>query len=86
MTDEPSIAPVPPQSLRRYLLASAIVTTAGLVAFPGGLLLNLVPLPAGTGPNIGAGLLALAGLVVAACGLVMLVVGGVLVHRDGRQR
>jgi hypothetical protein len=85
MPDDPSIVPARPQSLRRYLLASAIVTTVGLVAFPGGLLLNLVPLPAGTGPNIGAGLLALAGLVVAACGLVMLVVGGVVVSRDNRR-
>lgn len=73
------------RSLRPFLLASGMVTAVGLLTHFGALVWNSVPLPEGTGANIGAGLLALAGLVVAGCGLVMLVVGGVLVRGDSRR-
>jgi hypothetical protein len=88
MTDEPYSAAVPARrrSLRPYLLASGIVTAVGLAAHSGALLWNEMPLPEGTGPNIGAGLLWLAGLLVAACGFVMLFAGGVLVSLAGRRR
>jgi hypothetical protein len=66
------------------MVIGAVLTVGGFVGYQLALWWNTIPLPEGTGPNIGAGLAALAALLVAGSGLVVVAVGGLLRARDGR--
>ena len=87
MTDQPTLAdPLARQrSLRRYLLASGIVTAVGLAALAGAAVWLRLPPTEGTGVDFGPMWLGAAGVLVAVCGFVMLFVGGVLVSLDSRR-
>ncbi|PYY36337.1 MULTISPECIES: hypothetical protein [unclassified Curtobacterium] len=65
------------------MVIGVVLTVIGLVGHQLALWWNSIPLPEGTGANIGAGVAALAALLVAVGGLVTLVVGGLLRARGG---
>ncbi|PZE63115.1 MULTISPECIES: hypothetical protein [unclassified Curtobacterium] len=68
------------------MVIGAVLTVVGLAGHRLALWWNSIPLPEGTGANIGAGVAALVALLVAVGGLVTLVVGRLLRARGGSKR